>query len=545
MNGFKHGFDLGYRGPVSRTHSSSNIPFHIGDEVDMWNKIMQDVKLCRCAGPYHNIPFTDYVQSLIGLVPKAGNKTRLIFHLSYDFGTGDDERSLNHYISESFTKVQYRDLDDAVRNCIRMLKDNYWNQAPRVIYFAKTDLVSAFKLAPVLVKQRRYLIMKARYPGTQEWCYFVMKNLPFGCASSCKIFQQFSDCLQYIVEAMADKKFIVTNYLEDFLFIATSEAECNGLVRIFLSVCERLGCPVSAEKTEWARTSITFLGIVLNGEIHKLLIPDDKRLKAIRLIKWALEQKKITVKQVQKLTGTLNFLTKAIIPGRTFTRNMYNKLKVKRDDGTVLKQYHHVHLGKDFRGDCEMWLIFLEKQCEQIARPFADLDENVNILTLDFFTDACLSKKFAGVGGVYGTRWFAARLCTQDITADVTIESLELLAVVTGILLWGSEFANSRVKIFCDNTSVQGAVNNLTTKSQSWMTAQLLRLLVLDNIIYNRRVQIEFVSSEDNDRADPLSCGNLSLFQENVRETMVSEPENIPRAIESFFKLISINDPTY
>ena len=193
----------------------------------------------------------------------------------------------------------------------------------------------------------------------------------------------------------------------------------------------------------------------------------------------------MTIKEVQKLTGMLNFLTKAIVPGRTFTRNMYDKLKVKKDDGTMLKQYHHINLGADFRADCEMWLIFLESQVDQIARPFIDLDETLNAITLNFYTDACLSSRFAGIGGVFRGRWFAARLHKDDITKDLSIDTLELLALVTGVLLWGSQFNDTRVTIFCDNTGVQGIVNNFTTKARNPMVAQLLRLLVLDNIIYN------------------------------------------------------------
>ena len=48
-------------------------------------KLVKKVNLGRYAGPFLNIPFKNYVQSPVGLVPKAGNKTRLIFHLSYDF----------------------------------------------------------------------------------------------------------------------------------------------------------------------------------------------------------------------------------------------------------------------------------------------------------------------------------------------------------------------------------------------------------------------------------------------------------------------------
>ena len=85
VDGFTHGFSLGYQGPTNRRDKSKNIPFTVGDKYDMWNKLMKEVECKRVAGPFEEIPFEFYVQSPIGLVPKVGNKTRLIFHLSYTF----------------------------------------------------------------------------------------------------------------------------------------------------------------------------------------------------------------------------------------------------------------------------------------------------------------------------------------------------------------------------------------------------------------------------------------------------------------------------
>ena len=83
-NGFMTGFDIGYQGPCDRQSESHNIPLDpkIGNKVQLWNKIIKEVKLKRVAGPYSSILFKNYIQSPIGLVPKAGNQTRLIFHLS-------------------------------------------------------------------------------------------------------------------------------------------------------------------------------------------------------------------------------------------------------------------------------------------------------------------------------------------------------------------------------------------------------------------------------------------------------------------------------
>ena len=85
-NSFRHGFDLGYRGPMKRKDTAPNLPFRVGNATILWNKVMDEVKQGRYAGPFEKIPYKNaYVQSPIGLVSKDGNKTRLIFHLSYKF----------------------------------------------------------------------------------------------------------------------------------------------------------------------------------------------------------------------------------------------------------------------------------------------------------------------------------------------------------------------------------------------------------------------------------------------------------------------------
>ena len=88
LQGFSEGFDIGYRGPVVRQDSSRNLPLPEGGELDVWNKLMTEVELGRVAGPFESIPYSNYMQSLIGLVLKVGNKTHLIFHLSYSFKSG-------------------------------------------------------------------------------------------------------------------------------------------------------------------------------------------------------------------------------------------------------------------------------------------------------------------------------------------------------------------------------------------------------------------------------------------------------------------------
>ena len=154
VNGFSYGFDLGYRGPLVRKNTAENIPLRVGNKHQLWNKIMAEVQLGRYARPYEKPPFKNYIQSPIGLVPKSSskNKTRLIFHLSYGFGEEEKDKSFNFHTPHELCTVKYRDLDHAVDNCLKLIKQ--YSQVTGdsedncIIYIAKTDLTVAFRQLP-------------------------------------------------------------------------------------------------------------------------------------------------------------------------------------------------------------------------------------------------------------------------------------------------------------------------------------------------------------------------------------------------------------
>ena len=124
---FTRGFDIGYRGPTVRKSSSQNIPLTVGTKLDIWTKVIQEVRLGRYAGPFKEIPFTSYIQSPIGLVPKGNNQTRLIFHLSFDFGEKEEDKSLNFHTPEDCSSVKYKDLDYAVQARLRLREISGWD----------------------------------------------------------------------------------------------------------------------------------------------------------------------------------------------------------------------------------------------------------------------------------------------------------------------------------------------------------------------------------------------------------------------------------
>ena len=123
VNRFKYGFDIGYEGNQIRRDTAKNIPFReVGSDQELWEKLMSEVELGRYAGLFNEdeLPFENFMQSPIGLVPKAGNKnkTRLIFHLPYNFNK-QEGTSFNANTPKEKCSAKYNDLDEAIKNLPR------------------------------------------------------------------------------------------------------------------------------------------------------------------------------------------------------------------------------------------------------------------------------------------------------------------------------------------------------------------------------------------------------------------------------------------
>ena len=275
-----------------------------------------------------------------------------------------------------------------------MKTDNQSDDDPP-IFMGKSDVQSAFCLISLSMMSWAWLIMSAINPKTKRWQYFVDKCLPFGASISCAIFQRFSNAIRHITQFKTGQRSL-SNYLDNFLFIAYARTLCNEMIQKFLNICNDIAVPIAMDKTEWASIRIIFLGILLDSKRMVLAIPEEKRIRAINLLKRFIDKRKTTVKELQSLCGYLNFLNRAIHPGRVFMRRMYAKYTTmwtdkhvldgkadkqlnsqnKDKSWKILKPYHHVRLDSKFKADYQIWLSFLtdEQLYKIVNRPMLDLN---------------------------------------------------------------------------------------------------------------------------------------------------------------------------
>lgn len=261
--------------------------------------------------------------------------------------------------------------------------------------------------------------------------------------------------------------------------------------------------PISDEKTVYATTLIVFLGLLINSVTRTLCILVDKRDAALGQIDMILWSKKIKMHKLEALTGLLNFLCRAIVPGRTFTRCFYDRI-------AGVKQHHHIRVDHALKEDLLVWKNFL-KNSNSLCRPFMDFSEILKADELDFYTDASLSNERAGFGVVYGKTWTFSQFPDWMLDNEqVAIHTLEMYALVLGVTLHANSFRNRRIKVFCDNQAVVHMINNGTSKCKTCML--FIRHLVKISLQRNCRVFAKYVPTDENSRADALSRLDIDKF---------------------------------
>ena len=468
VNGFKFGFRLSNvvyytSSPPSNLKSSQQYP-QVVDE-----KLAKESIQGRIAGPFDDIPLTNMVFSPLGLQPKKEpGSFRVIHHLSYPKGF-----SINDGIPKDCATCKYATVSQAIRFMLKFGKG---------CYLAKTDIKSAFRIVPV--HPSNYHLLGFTWRGK----YYYDRVLPMGCSSSCAIFEAFSTGLEWIIRQRL-KNVACLHILDDFLFIAESFHDCQFALEEFQRICIELGVPLAPEKTLGPLQAMQFAGIFLDSQDMSASLPVEKITKFLGYLDSLISSKSATLKQVQSVTGMLNFACSVVEPARAFSRRLY--------DITIgISQPHHrIRISRSVREDLQVWRTFLlSYNRKSFFLDFNFLSQNV----LRFYTD---SSSTIGYGGVFGTHWFSGIWSNECFRLNIAL--LEIYPIYLALVFWGPLLSNKCVKIMSDNIAVVHILNNYTSKDPTIMI--IVRLIVLSCMKFNIFIRSQHLPGKFNILPDLLS----------------------------------------
>ena len=118
------------------------------------------------------------------------------------------------------------------------------------------------------------------------------------------------------------------------------------------------------------------------------------------------------------------------------------------------------------------------------------------------------------------------------IENDPSIEFLELFAVTAEILAWIHKFTNKKSQYSVTIRQCVAMLNNSSSKCKFCM--KLIRIIVLQELIFNIRIRGKYVESKKNEIADSLSRLQFDRFYKliNQKNLLIDEyPTQIPQEI--------------
>ena len=449
------------------------------------------------AGPYLSPPFADLHCSGLGVVPKKNGKLRPIHHLSAPFG-----QSVNDGISREDFSLQYVTVDHAISLIVQ--------HGPGA-YLSKVDIKSAFRTCPV--RREDWPLLGIEWEGR----YYFERVLPFGLRSSPFIFNTVADAVEWILRNKFSLPAIV-HYLDDYLNVCVaSPSLADKQLQIILAVFHYLGIPLAEDKIEGPSQVLTFLGILLDTLQGEARLPPDKLADLRTILRQCNSRSFISKSELATLMGKLSFAARVVVPGRTFTRRLWD-LKA-RYDHPRMKPHYRGALNAACRADIKWWNILLDGWN---GKSFFLHNAWIPAMELGLYTDASGSW---GFGAYYGAeqRWLQGKW--TDDQAELSIGYKELYAVVAACSTWGHHWSSMRLRIHCDNAAVVACIRSGTSRAPRLMP--LLRCLVMICARQNFVLSAEHVAGRTNVIADALSRGQTQVFR-RAAPAAREQPDVIP-----------------
>ncbi|CAC5382964.1 unnamed protein product [Mytilus coruscus] len=195
-------------------------------------------------------------------------------------------------------------------------------------YMAKVDLKTAYRSVKLSSQSQEVTGLRWTFPNGTEYTFYDTK-LSFGSKLAPHILQRLS---QAVRRMMSCRGFTIIAYLDDFCICETTKQRCVQALYILLALLRKLGFMINWSKVVDPTTKLTFLGIEIDSIAMELRLPGEK----LSLLKHELAEfrniKRASKKQLQSITGKLNWASAVVHGGRVYLRRIIDAITPLKHD---------------------------------------------------------------------------------------------------------------------------------------------------------------------------------------------------------------------
>jgi hypothetical protein len=243
----------------------------------------------------------------------------------------------------------------------------------------------------------------------------------------------------------------------------------------------------------------------------QLRLPQDKLDDLKAKIAALRRRRKVSLRELQSLLGSLDFACRAVVPGRPFLRRLIDLT------AGLSKPHHMIRLTVEARRDLAAWYVFLHSfngRCLCLPSKWSSSE------------DVHLESDASGFAyaTVLGSRWLQGEF--PRAWTEVNIAIKELLPIVLAVRKWGVTLANSRILFLTDNESIVHVINKQSSRDKLIMV--LVRQLVVSAMSYNIQFRAQHIRGKLNVVPDLLSRLQEAKAKE-LRPDLEVRPTQIPQ----------------
>lgn len=391
----------------------------------------RELSLGTLLGPFSSNPFRSpaFYQPLNtaekdGPLLEDGSKDkRIILDCSFPPGNSINDRiPKESYLGEECI-LTYPGVD----NLVEIIKEK-----GRGCALMKVDLRRAYK--QIFVDPRDWNLLGCVWKGQ----HMFDMTMPMGLRSAAMCCQRITRAFRYVVK---QEGFDLVPYLDDMGAAETWDRadQCYDMIRGTVKGC---GALEKTSKNIPPCCEMIFLGILVNTLSLTLEVPEERLCEIMGLLEVWWNRTHFTRKTVETMVGKLNFVATCVRPGRLFIARILEFMRSLPPTG----QYP---VTGDLRKDLLWWRKFLPKY------------NGVSMMALEewsapdqvFASDACLT----GYGCWYAedSQFIHGTFPADILDQQLSINALEMLAIMIGCKVWGKLWKGKRIVVHCDNeTSV-------------------------------------------------------------------------------------------